>query len=386
MTVEEVVSPSTQVRAPAARMYSLDIFRGATIAAMILVNNPGNDFSYAPLNHAQWNGWTPTDLIFPFFLFIVGVSLTLSFRSRIERGNSRRSLLLHSIRRCVIIFLIGLFLNGSPHFNLATWRVAGVLQRIAIAYLAASIITLYFETRGIIAWVAGLLVGYWLVMRFIPIPGIGLPGTDVAINDPNANLSWYIDKLYLPGAMYEKTRDPEGILSTLPAIATALIGALTGKWLAGTMDATKKAGGMLLAGVVGIAAGQVWHLWFPINKKLWTSSFVLFTAGCALVALAACYWLCDIKLRRGWWTKPFIIFGTNAIAAYLLADLVSGLLFNLQVHSGRRVSTLQDYLYRSSFGWVASKPLGSLLYSIAFVAICWLPIYWMYRKSIFLKI
>src|SRR5271165_5799842 len=171
MALQEVPIPTPRVRAPSARLFSLDVFRGATIAAMILVNNPGNEFSYAPLNHAEWNGWTPTDLIFPVFLFIVGVSLTLSYRARIERGGSRHTLLMHSIRRSAIIFLIGLFLNGFPHFNLATWRVAGVLQRIALAYLAASVIALYCETRGIIASIAVLLFGYWVAMRFIPIPG-----------------------------------------------------------------------------------------------------------------------------------------------------------------------------------------------------------------------
>jgi predicted acyltransferase len=386
MAVQEVIRSSPQVSAPSARLFSLDVFRGATIAAMILVNNPGNERAYAPLNHATWNGWTPTDLVFPFFLFIVGVSLTLSFRSRLERGSSGRELLLHTLRRSAILFFIGLTLNGFPHFNVANWRVTGVLQRIALAYLAASVITLYFETRGIIAWTVTLLAGYWLLMRFVPVPGIGMPGSDMPINDPNANLSWYVDKLYLPGAMYEKTRDPEGILSTLPAIATALIGVLTGKWLAEPFSAEKKTGGMLLAGAAAIVAGEIWDFWFPINKKLWTSSFVLLTAGCALVALALCYWLCDVKLRRGWWTKPFLVFGSNAIAAYVLADLVSSLLYNWRVHSGHKVFTAQDYIYKAIFGGIASKPVESLLYSIAFVAICWLPIYWMYRKRIFLKI
>ena len=383
---QHVTGTRTHTRPASSRLFSLDVFRGATIAAMILVNNPGNDFAYAPLNHAQWNGWTPTDLIFPFFLFIVGVSLTLSFRSRIEKGESRRQLLIHTVRRSAIIFLIGLFLNGFPYFHLATWRVAGVLQRIAIAYLAASVITLYTKARGIAIWVAALLIGYWVAMRFIPVPGTGLPGTDMPVNDPNANLSWYIDKLYLPGAMYEKTRDPEGILSTLPAIATALIGVLTGEWLRRTMDATKKLDGMLAFGVAGIVAGQIWNLWFPINKKLWTSSFVLFTAGCALVALAVCYWVCDVKLHRGAWTKPFIVFGTNAIAAYALADLASSLLFNIHVHVGRRSISLQEYIYRAIFGAVSPRELASLLYSIVFVCLCWLPIYAMYRKRIFLKV
>src|SRR5664279_5309036 len=163
---EAPVTPAREASAP-SRLFSLDVFRGATIAAMILVNNPGRDFAYAPLNHAKWSGWTPTDLIFPFFLFIVGVSLTLSFRSRLLKGDSRRLLLIHTVRRSAIIFLIGLFLNGFPHFHFATWRVAGVLQRIALAYLAASIITLYARTRGIVLWIAGLLIGYWVAMRFI---------------------------------------------------------------------------------------------------------------------------------------------------------------------------------------------------------------------------
>ena len=358
---------------------------------MILVNNPGNDFAYAPLQHAEWNGWTPTDLIFPFFLFIVGVSLTLSFRSRMRKGESRRTLLVHSVRRSAIIFLIGLFLNGFPYFHLATWRVAGVLQRIAIAYLAAALITLYTKTRGIVLWTCGLLAGYWIAMRFVPVPGLGMPGSDMPVLDPNANLAWYIDKRLLPGAMYEGTRDPEGILSTFPAIATTLIGVLTGEWLASSNnpekhDATKNALALLVVGAAGIVAGQIWSVWFPVNKKLWTSSFVLFTAGCALVCLAICYWVCDVKLRRGAWIKPFVVFGTNAIAAYTLADLLSSLLSDLRVHVGRHIVPLQDYLYRLAFGSISPKALGSLLYSVAFVGFCWLPIAWMYRKRVFLKV
>jgi predicted acyltransferase len=186
--------------------------------------------------------------------------------------------------------------------------------------------------------------------------------------------------------MYEKTRDPEGILSTFPATATALIGVLTGEWLGKSITATKKVAGMLAFGVAGILAGQIWHLWFPINKKLWTSSFVLFTAGCALVALVACYWVCDVKLRRGAWTKPFVVFGTNAIAAYALADILSSLLSSVRVQSGRRLITLQDYLSRTPFGGISSKPLASLAYSLVFVGLVWLPIYGMYRKRIFLKV
>jgi len=279
-----------------------------------------------------------------------------------------------------------LFLNGFPYFHLATWRVAGVLQRIAIVYLVAALITLYAKTRGIALWICGLLIGYWVAMRFIPVPGLGMPGSDMPVLDPNANLAWYLDKHFLPGAMYEKTRDPEGILSTFPAIATALLGVLTGEWLGKSMTAAKKVGAMLGCGAALIVVGQLWGVWFPINKKLWTSSFVLFTAGCALVCLAICYWITDVKQHRGAWTKPFVIFGTNAIAAYALAEMVSSLLFSLRVPLGRRVVTLQDYIYRGMFGGIAPRELGSLLYALAFVALCWLPIAWMYRKRIFLKV
>jgi predicted acyltransferase len=226
-------------------------------------------------------------------------------------------------------------------------------------------------------------------MRFIPVPGLGMPGSDMPLLDPNANLSWYLDSRFLPGRMYEVTRDPEGILSTLPAIATALLGVLTGRWLGHDpekYDAKKKTIGMLAAGAALIAAGQLWNIWFPINKKLWTSSFVLFTAGCALVCLAICYWITDVKLHRGWWTKPFVVFGTNAIAAYALADLASSMLFSIQVHHGRRTVTLADYLYRTLFAGISPRELASLAYSVVFVCLCWLPIYWMYRKRIFLKV
>jgi predicted acyltransferase len=384
--IQQATGIATQTRPASSRLLSLDVFRGATIAAMILVNNPGTDVAYAALEHAHWNGWTPTDLIFPFFLFIVGVSLTLSFRSRMEKGGSRITLLLHTVRRSAIIFLIGLFLNGFPHFHAGTWRVAGVLQRIAVAYLAASIITLYARTRGIALWIVSLLVGYWIAMRFIPVPGLGMPGTDMPLLAPDGNLSWYLDKLYLPGRFYEKTRDPEGILSTFPAIATVLIGVLTGEWLHRTMDATKKVAGMLAFGAAGIVAGQIWHIWFPINKKLWTSSFVLFTAGCGLIALAVCYWVCDVKLRRGAWTRPFVVFGSNAITAYALADLVSATLLNVHLNLGSRVVSLQEYLYRTLFGAIAPKEFGSLVYAVLFVCLCWLPIYAMYRKRVFLKV
>src|SRR5271166_80302 len=203
----EIAKPAFEFPAMQTRLVSLDLFRGATIAAMILVNNPGSSAAYWPLKHAVWNGWTPTDLIFPFFLFIVGVSLVFSFASRLRRGDSRRALALHTLRRSATIFAIGLLLNGLPHFTLATWRVPGVLQRIAIAYLAAALITLYWRTNARIVWITSLLLGYWALMRFVPVPGYGTPNVDIPLLHPNANLAAYLDRKLMFGHLWEGTRD-----------------------------------------------------------------------------------------------------------------------------------------------------------------------------------
>src|ERR1019366_908450 len=357
-----------------ARLVSLDVFRRATIAAMILVNNPGNTASYWPLRHAQWNGWTPTDLIFPFFLFIVGVSLVLSFQSRLRRGDSSGSLVWHALKRSLTIFALGLLLNGLPTFHLATWRIPGVLQRIALAYFAAAMITLCCKTYARALWIAALLAGYWLLMRYVPVPGYGVPGRDMPFLDPNANLAAYLNRKLMMGHLYEATRDPEGLLSTLPAIATTLCGVLTGEWLASNHSRLQKMARMFAAGATALVAGKIWGIWFPINKNLWTSSYVLFTAGCALLCLAICYWITDIYQHRGWWTKPLVIFGTNAIAAYVLSELV-GMPFRWQ-----------DYIFQHCFARGFSPAMASLLYSLTIVGLCFLPIWWMHRRGIFLKV
>ena len=287
---------------PSTRLTSLDLFRGVTIAAMILVNDAGNDHSYWPLEHADWNGWTPTDLIFPFFLFIVGVSLVFSFESRLQRGDSKSVLLLHTVRRATIIVAIGLAMNYSlvllaPSIFTQV-RIPGVLQRIGICYLAASILFLYTRRRTRAFVVAALLIGYWVLMRFVPVPGFGIPGRDIPFLHPDANLAAYLDRKVFTH-LWETTRDPEGLLSTLPAIATPLLGVFTGEWLRSKRSLKTKALGMLLFGVVGVILGRTWAVWFPINKKLWTSSYVLFTAGLALICLALCYWFMDIKRWGG---------------------------------------------------------------------------------------
>jgi predicted acyltransferase len=387
-TLETQAAPAP-VRGNSTRLTSLDLFRGVTIAAMILVNNPGDNHPYWPLDHAEWNGWTPTDLVFPFFLFIVGVSLVFSFESRLKRGDSRSTLLLHAFRRSVVIFAIGLAMNysavlafPSPSSGL---RIPGVLQRIGVCYLVTSFLYLYVRPRTRAVVVAVLLVGYWILMRFVPVPGFGVPGRDIPFLHPDANLAAYLDRKFL-NHLWEVTRDPEGLLSTLPAIATPLLGVFTGEWLRSKRSPQTKALGMLLFGVIGLVLGRTWGIWFPINKKLWTSSYVLFTAGFALVCLAACYWAVDIKRWRGLWTKPFLIFGRNAIAAYTAAWLFAVLPYFVPFHVNGQPKHAAEYIFERFFAPLGSPSFTSLLFSLAFVLLCLLPIWLLDRKKIFLKI
>jgi predicted acyltransferase len=375
-------------RPPAGRLLSLDVFRGATIAAMILVNNPGDEpVAYWPLLHAEWNGWTPTDLIFPFFLFIVGVSMAFSFSSRLQRGTPRRELLNHVLWRGAILFALGMFLNGFPnHYQLSSWRVYGVLQRIAICYVISAMLALWTGRRGQIVAILGCLLGYWVLMRFVPVPGFGVPTHGFPLLDPDRNLVAWLDRKLLMGHLYEVTRDPEGILSTIPAIATSLLGLLTGEWLRSARSARAKALGLAVWGVMGLVAGEVLNGWFPINKKLWTSSYVIFTAGFALVCLAACYWILDVNQWRRWAT-PFLVFGTNAIAAYAFASIMAHSIGRVEVQlaDGSPVSW-QELVYQRVFSGLGSPPQASLLYAIVFVAFSWVATWVLYRKGIFVKI
>lgn len=363
-------------------MVSLDVFRGLTIAGMILVNNPGTwSHIYGPLQHAPWHGWTPTDLIFPFFLFIVGVSMMFSFASRAERGVSRGSLALHVVRRSAIIFLIGMFLHGFPRFDLSKIRIPGVLPRIAVCYLFASLIVLFLERRGRIAAIVLLLVGYWALMTFVPVPGYGAGGLDV-----EGNLAAYLDRKLLLGHLWKPTWDPEGPLSTLPAIATTLVGTLVGEWLRFRRAPQLKAAGLMAAGAAGLVLGELLDPFFPINKNLWTSTYVILTGGFATVLLALCYWVVDIKGYQRWIT-PFLVFGTNAITVFALSSWLakaSGV-FKVTLADGRAVSW-HKYVYDSFFAPLASPVNASLLFAIAYVLL-WLALMWpLYRRRLFLKI
>jgi len=362
------------------RLLSLDVFRGLTIAGMILVNSPGNNTAWWPLDHAEWNGVTPTDLVFPFFVFIVGVSLVFSLRKRLEEGAARPELFRQILKRTAVIFALGLLLNGYPHYPLSTIRIPGVLQRVALCYFFASIIFLWGSVSTQIMVLIAILLGYWGIMVLYPVPGFG-PGNLTK----EGNLASYIDRALLAGHLYRPVYDPEGILSTLPAVATALCGSLTGIWLRFVNIHVRKVTGLLQAGLVCLLAGWKWGYVFPINKALWTSSYVLVSTGWALVLLSLCYWLIEIL---GWkrWAKPFEVFGTNAIAAYFLHVLFLKIqnlirLPRLDGSPGNLRLFITDHLFS---GWL-SPPNASLAYAVCYT-LFWLFICWnLYRRKLFIK-
>jgi predicted acyltransferase len=370
------------------RLVSLDVARGITIAFMILVNNGGSGkYSYRQLEHSPWNGWTLTDLVFPSFLFIAGVAIVFSNEARLARGESKATLRLHVIKRAVILFLLGLVVNGFPLFHLGTLRIYGVLQRIAICFLIASLLYLWNSRAWVAATTAVVaLLGYWILMRWVPIPGIGVPTHSVALLDPDQNWVAYLDRKILFGRLYEGVRDPEGLLSNIPAMGTILFGVLTGIWLRRPISASTKALGLLGASISGLVLGEIWSVWFPINKKLWTSSYVLFAAGCTLLLLALCFYAVEIKKWTRGWTFPWLVFGSNAITAYVFSELLAAGLYTTSVHDNGGTTTLQQYIYQHWFFPILNPSFGSLMYALAFVLVCFVPVLLMYRKKIFIKI
>jgi predicted acyltransferase len=355
------------------------VFRGATIAGMMLVNNPGTwDAVYPELRHADWHGWTYTDTVFPFFLWIVGLAMTLSFARRVERGESRSRLLLHALRRCALIFLVGVLLNGFPYYDLSRIRIPGVLQRIAVCYLIAAAIFLYTRWRGQVIAVVALLAGYWMLMTLAPVPGLG-----AGYLEKGRNFSGWIDSLVLSGHMWGQTKtwDPEGTISTLPAIATALFGALAGHLLRLSKSAAERAAWIFSSGVVLLFAGSVMAWWMPINKPIWTSSYSVFMAGLASVVFALWYWVVDGNGWKGWWSRPFAIYGMNAIAVYIAAGVVARLLGVIPVGG----HPLKQVIYEGVFAPLASPVNASLLYALANVLFFYLIAYAMYRRGWFLR-
>lgn len=336
---------------------------------MVLVNDPGDgQHTYWPLRHADWNGWTPTDVVFPSFVWIVGVALTFALAKRIAAGTSRAALFRQALRRAAILYVLGLIVYAAPAFSLSSQRLLGVLQRIAICYLAAVAIYLTTGLRGQIAWVIGLLTVYWLIMTLIPVPGFGAGRLDV-----EGNFAHYVDRVVLGAHNYHSTKtwDPEGIVSTLPAIATALFGILCGHLLRLRKSLQERVGWMLLSGAGLMVAGGVCGIWLPINKKIWTTSFCLFMAGLDFVLLAVFLWVID---GLGWKkiAKPFVVIGLNPITVYMISELLAEALDFTGLH---------DPIYQRLFAPLASPANASLLWALAYTGLMFLPAWLMYRRG-----
>ena len=386
-----MTSPA-QLREPAGRLLSLDVARGITIAFMIMVNNNGGHGSWQFMNHAAWNGLTATDLVFPTFVFLMGVSTVFAIESRLARGATRGQIVRHAAQRAVILCLLGIVVNSFPFFELDHMRFYGVLQRIAVCYFAVTV--LYVCDRRIWSLAAFLviaLVGYWVLLRWVPIPGAGMPGRDVPFMDVRQNLVSWIDRELFPHHLYRdlpdhNVRDPEGLLSDLPAIGTALMGMLAGIYLRTRRQTSVKTRGLAAATLLSLVLGYLWSLWFPLNKNLWTSSYVLVAAGYSLALLTLAFWTVDEKGWRTHWTWIWIVFGSNAIAAYMFSELLPGVLNNIHfTYDGKRTDVIA-FVRDAIFAHIPDPGWGAFAYSVSFTAVCFVPVWILYRRRIFLKV
>jgi predicted acyltransferase len=402
-------TPATQaLTGSRERLLSLDVFRGMTVAGMLLVNNPGDwGHIFAPLEHAAWHGWTPTDLIFPFFLFIVGVTSHLSLSQRRARGDDDTAIVRQVLKRGALIFLFGVFLSWFPGFMWGTiesipnatfgdrvlyrlehLRIMGVLQRIGVAYVIGALITLRGGWRQHLVILLSILLGYWALMTLVVVPDQGVPGWQL-LDRPDAVLSAWFDRTILTTNHLwasAKTWDPEGLLSTLPAVGSMMIGQFAGRWIGSPRPIAERLNAMFAIGALLLMVGLMWHWVFPINKSLWTSSYVVFTGGMALVTLATCMWVIDVQqIRR--WTTFFVIYGTNPMIAFLGSGLMARLTVTLlKVQTADGPVSVQWAIFQSVFAPIFEPHVASLGYALSFVAL-WFVILWaLWRRNIFLKV
>jgi len=374
------------------RLLSLDAFRGFTIAAMLLVNNPGDwGHVYAPLLHAHWHGWTFTDWVFPFFVFIAGMAMTISLARRAQAGADKTALLLQTWRRALVIIGIGLLLNLIPNFDFASVRIPGVLQRLGLCTLLAAPIVLWCSARGVALWAALLMAVYAFIQLCVPVPDAdGVVHTGVL--ERGQDVGAWLDRALLDGHLWKQARtwDPEGLLSTLPAVASQLLGVLAGYVLASKKQPAEKAMTWVVAGLASLWLGQVLDAWLmPINKSLWTPSYVFTMAGWALLVFAVFYWLLDAMpqpLARARWARllhPFVVFGMNALFLFALSGLVAKMLYTVKIADGR---SLGKALYQPIVDLGLAPQNASLLHAVVFVLAMYALAWFMYRKQWFIKV
>ena len=403
--VTSTVAPKPAVR---ERLLSLDVFRGLTVAGMLLVNNPGTwSAIYPPLEHAEWNGWTPTDLIFPFFLFIVGITTHISLQGRRARGDDDAALMKQIFRRGLIIYLLGFLMAAFPFYqwgpiegmaNPSLWdrivyraehvRIMGVLARIGVVYIFTGLLTLRTTLKQQVIIVAALLYGYWFAMTLIPNPTKGSLGA-FWLNEPSETLAAYIDRWILtPNHIWSgsRTYDPEGILSTIPAIGTCMLGVMTGRWLTQPKPLIERIAGLFAVGCLAMMAGLMWNWSFAINKNIWTSSYVLFTAGMACASIATIMWITD-EHRIRWWTKPFEIYGTNPIVAFVGSGVLARIIYTLwKVDYEGRPTAIQTVMYKEWFAPFLEPKNASLAFAFLTVLFWFGILTILYRKKIFVKV
>jgi len=384
---------------PVQRLLSLDVLRGITIAFMIMVNNNGGSGSWHFMNHAEWNGLTPTDLVFPTFVFVMGISIVFAFHARMKRGATRAQLAVHTVQRAVILILLDIFVNSFPFFELPHMRFYGVLQRIGICYLVVGLFYLWDQRVWTkVAGVVVALVGYWILVRWVPVPGAGMPGRDIPFMDKGMNLVSWLDRLLMPHHLYlewsgpdpHNLRDPEGLLSDLPAFGTALIGVLAGTWLRGQRAVKSTALGLAAGALTCLALGYLWSLEFPLNKNMWTSSFVLVAAGYSLTVLTLSYLVMDVwgwgKGQSKGLAYPWLVLGSNSIAVYMFSEVIPSAMEHIHfMDDGKQTNPLawvsdHVFVHISDPGWAA------FAYSVFTLAYCFIPVWIMYRKKIFLKV
>ncbi|HEY0776797.1 MAG TPA: DUF5009 domain-containing protein [Gemmatirosa sp.] len=399
------------VAPPRERLLSLDVFRGITVAAMLLVNDPGSwEHIYPPLEHAPWNGWTPTDLIFPFFLFIVGITTQLSLGARRAAGADEAAITRQIVRRGALIFLFGLLLNWFPFvqwgelkgvadptvlqrvlYRLEHLRIMGVLQRIGLAYAAAGLITMRTTLKQQVIILAVLLYGYWWAMTLLPVPGSGGVQGMYVLGRPGLTLDAWVDRTLLrPDHLWvggNRVRDPEGLFSTVPAIGTAMLSNFAGRWIGEReRSLAERINGLYAAGTIAIMGGLMWHWVFPINKSLWTSSFVLFTAGMACIALATCMWVIDAQRVAGW-TRPFAIYGTNPMIAFVGSGVLARCIysiFHVQI-DGERTSLVDAFYDKVLTRWLEPRD-ASLAFALLFVGFWYVVLAWCWKRKIIFRV
>jgi predicted acyltransferase len=377
---------------PVRRLLSLDVLRGVTIAFMIMVNNNGGPGAWGFMKHSAWNGLTATDLVFPTFVFVVGVSIVFAFEARLARGATRAELAWHTVKRAAILFLLGIVLNGFPFYELAHLRVYGVLERIAVCYLVVGLF--YLWDRRVwtkVAVMAAVLMGYWVLLRWVPVPGAGMPGRDIGFLDPDQNMVTWLERNFMPFHPYEQwttlpPSGPDGFFSDIPALGTTLLGLLAGLWLRTGRTVKAKTAGLALGVAVCLGSGYLWSVWFPLNKRMWTSSYVLVAAGWSLAALALAYWAVEEKGWRKGWTWPWLVLGSNAIVAYMFSGMLPAAARAAYSHAIGKPVGQQTHAGQHLFSVVPYPGWAAFAYSLSVLAVCFVPVWALYRKKIFVKI